>query len=110
MVRSERLRRPPSIKIYEAFSAVGAERIKETSPNHGQVLSSDRTKVYDVYWSNDWQRAVSNDNGTFWQGYVGYPIVAMLLFHRRLEVDRDVLSLLADVNWKMLNLQYSNDY
>ena len=52
----------------------------------------------------------ANDNASYWQGYVGYPIIAVLLTLDRLDCDPDLAQALAGVPWKQLNTQFKRDY
>ena len=52
------------------------------------VVSSDESKTYEVETSADGREIASNDNASYWQGYVGYPAIAVLIardfiVHRR---------------------------
>ena len=70
---------PPKANIYEALSAVADQRVTITGLTSAQVQSSSRDKIYDVEWSDDISEITSNDNASHWQGYIGYPIIAVLL-------------------------------
>ncbi|MBR2810229.1 MAG: hypothetical protein IKD69_02510, partial [Solobacterium sp.] len=72
---------PPIVKIYEAFSAIADGRVA-MGEGHAEVLSSDRTKSYKVFWKGD--QYSSDDNASRWQGYPGYPVIAVLMLQGRL--------------------------
>lgn len=108
---------PPLEKIYEAYTAVADGRVsmpaKEPvwSPGEtgrAQVHSSDGSKTYEVQWSGD--QYSSDDNGTYWQGYAGYPVIAVLMLQGRLPLDRKIAEQFAGINWKALNSEFGNDY
>jgi hypothetical protein len=101
---------PPLIKCYEAFSAVGDQRVELRVAGHARVWSSSRDKVYDVYYSTDRRQFSANDNGTYWRRYVGYPIIATLIALDELYVEPEVLTALARTPWKQLNEELANDY
>ena len=101
---------PPKAKIYEALSAVADQRVTITGLTSAQVQSSSRDKTYDVEWSEDIREITSNDNASHWQGYIGYPIIAVLLKIGRLSFDTHIAELLAGVPWKVLNDQFKRDY
>ena len=105
-----RLKRPPKIKVYEALSAVSSGRVTQIANTNARVLSSTRNKLYEVFWSEDRRQFASNDNGTFWRGYIGYPIIAVLIQLGELPRDSCVESILADVPWKKVNDRLANDY
>ena len=58
---------PPIEKIHEAYSAIVDERIK-MSENEAIVMSSDLSKNYLVTWEENTYK--SNDNASYWQGYI----------------------------------------
>jgi len=101
---------PPIAKVYEALSAVADGRVNLTSDTSAEVLSSERDKSYTVKWSVDAPGITSNDNATRWQGYTGYPIIAVLLHTGRIPYDSAVAAALAGVPWHALNQQYKRDY
>ncbi len=108
---------PPLEKIYEAYTAIADGRVsmpaKEPvwSPGEigrAQVTSSEGSKTYEVQWSGD--QYSSDDNGTYWQGYAGYPVIAVLMLQGRLPLDQEIARQFAGINWKALNSEYGNDY
>jgi hypothetical protein len=101
---------PPKAKIYEALSAVGDDRVHMKGDNTAEVSSSDGSKTYLVEWSRDLEQFASNDNASYWQGYVGYPIVAVLMLLGKLTFNKDIPALLAGIPWKAINKQFRNDY
>ena len=101
---------PPRAKIFEAFTAVADGRVRLAGPGSATVTSSGGDKTYDVGWSDDGRTVTANDNASYWQGYLGYPIVAVLLVRGVLHAGDDVVSALAGVAWHDLNQQYKRDY
>lgn len=101
---------PPLAKVYEALSAVADSRVTILGETSAEVLSSERDKTYTVKWSADGRAITSNDNATRWQGYIGYPIVAVLLQTGRISFDRAFADALAGVPWHALNKEYKRDY
>ena len=101
---------PPKAKIYEALSAVAGGRVTLMGGEKAEVVSSDGTKTYHVEWSPDLNQITSNDNASYWQGYMGYPIIAVLMVLGRLEYRTEVADFLAGVRWKQMNRQFRNDY
>ena len=98
---------PPIEKIYEAYSAIADGRVS-MHEHFAEVTSSDRTKDYIVTFSNSTYS--SNDNGSYWQSYAGYPILAVLMLQGRLSYDPQTASLFKNINWKKLNTQFKNKY
>ena len=86
---------PPQAKVYEAFSALADGRVRIEGPGRASVRSSAGDKTYTVEWSGDFETVSSNDNASYWQGYLGYPIVAVLLAVGKLEADEAATRALA---------------
>jgi hypothetical protein len=101
---------PPKSKIYEALSAVADGRVRRKGDNQAEVISSTGTKTYIVEWNPDFSRIVSNDNASYWRGYLGYPIAAALMLLEKIDFDKRVAGLLAGIRWKRINKQFRNDY
>jgi hypothetical protein len=103
-------KQPPIVKVYEAFTAVTAGRVSVTGPGRAKVTSSNGARTYDVWWSEQDATVYSNDNGSKWQGYAGYPIIAVLLVQGRLTADPTLMAPLASVDWHALNERYKRRY
>jgi hypothetical protein len=101
---------PPRAKVFEAFTAVADGRVRLTGPGSATVASSRRDKTYDVGWSDDGRTVTANDNASYWQGYVGYPILAVLLARGELRADDDAVNAMAGVPWHDLNRRFRRDY
>ncbi len=98
---------PPIEKIHEAYSAVVDERV-ELRDGEAEVSSSDFTKKYLVTWKDDVY--TSNDNASYWQGSLGYPIIAVLMMQEKLSFDRQIAEHFKGIPWKELNTKYKNKY
>lgn len=107
----------PVEKIYEAFSAIADNRVKfiseegclmPTAQGEAKVTSSDGKKIYTVTWQGE--DYTSNDNATYWQGYAGYPVIAVLMLQGRLPLDRNIAELFKGINWNELNSGHKRDY
>ncbi len=94
-------------KIYEALTALASMRVTMGEEN-AQVVSSDLTKTYIVRWRDDLYS--STDSASFWQGYPGYPIIAVLFLQKKLDYDEDMATYLKDINWHQINAKYKRDY
>jgi hypothetical protein len=101
---------PPVAKVYEALSALADGRVQITAPGRAEVVSSAGDKTYTVTWSEDGRRIGSDDNASVWQGYTGYPIIAVLLATGRIPHNPAVAGLLAGVPWHDLNERFKRDY
>ena len=98
---------PPIEKIYEAFSAIADGRVKMVD-DHALVSSSDYRKEYTVNWQDNTYS--SNDNASYYQGYTGYPIIAVLMLQKKIDYSVAVAEYFKGINWKELNTQYKNQY
>lgn len=100
---------PPLEKIYEAWSALADNRVTiHPDERYAEVRSSDFTKTYHVAWNGDIY--TSNDNASYWQGYAGYPVLAVLMLQGRLPYDSILGSRFANIPWKQINVTAKNDY
>ena len=98
---------PPLEKVYEAFSAIADDRV-EMGDGDARVASSNGEKTYTVKWDGDTYAA--NDSATVWQGYPGYPVLAVLMLQGRLPFERRTAELFAGIDWNALNKKYKRDY
>ena len=101
---------PPRAKVFEAFTAVADGRVRLTGSGSATVVSSGGDKTYDVEWSEDDRTVTANDNASYWQGYLGYPIVAVLLARGELHAAEVAVAALAGVPWHQLNQRHKRDY
>lgn len=102
---------PPEEKIIEALTALADGRVKLDGDGHtATVESSDGTKTYTVSWSAEGREFRSNDNATYWRGYAGYPVIAVLMLLGRLPYPVGVAEQLKEIPWKALNTKHHNDY
>ncbi len=99
---------PPIIKIYEALGCLADNRIEILSPHLAKVYASDHSKFYTVYY--DPPQILSNDNGSYWKGYLGYPPIAFLIKTGLIPSSLAVQKLLQSIPWKKLNLKFKYDY
>ena len=102
---------PPLIKVYEAFGALGDGRVRIEDSVRAQVTSSEGNKVYEVETQGDGREISSNDNASYWQGYLGYPAIAVLIRRGLLHPPPDnVTDALAGIPWKEINARFRSDY
>lgn len=104
-----RWKHPPVIKICEALGAMADGRV-EVSGNSAKVYSSSRNKFYDVACDPASNSIMANDNGSYWQGYLGYPSIAYLLKIGALEYKPSMGELLKGIAWKDVNQKFKNDF
>ena len=84
------LKLPPKEKIPEAYTAIEDKRIKLLK-NHAIVQSSNKEKEYFIQWQGNVY--YSNDAATYWQGYLGYPIIAVLMLQQKLTWKKEISAL-----------------
>jgi hypothetical protein len=101
---------PKKAKIYEALSAIGDGRVTLSENRTAKVVSSNGDKTYTVEWSEDEQSITSNDNASYWQGYLGYPILAILMLKNKIVFDKTLASVLSGIHWKEINKKFRNKY
>jgi hypothetical protein len=106
----ERWEMPPLAKIYEAIGALGDGRVRLEDERHASVVSSDRSKTYQVELSADGREISANDNASYWQGYIGYPAIAVILKRGLCPVQAEAMSALTGIPWNELNRRFRNDY
>ena len=98
---------PPIEKIAEAYTAIIDNRVT-MKDREAIVLSSNRKKEYIVRWNDSFY--YSSDNATYWQGYAGYPVIAVLMLQKRLSLDKSILKYFSNISWNDLNKKYKRDY
>jgi hypothetical protein len=100
---------PPDIKLYEALGSIGDKRI-ELIGQGARVYSSSRNKHYDVAYDAAMGAIMTNDNGSYWQGYLGYPGVAYLLLSGVIPYEAKLARQLKGFDWKKMNTAHRNDW
>ncbi len=95
------LEMPPRIKCLEALSAVWRGRVNRLGPNEFEVTSSRGEKKYRVLIKGD--SVYSDDNGTIYRGYVGYPIIAALIISGVIPNNERLGRAISDIAWADLN-------
>ncbi len=99
---------PPLIKVYEALGAVADGRVQIVDERRALVTSSDGSKSYEVELAG--REVSSNDNASYWQGYLGYPAIAVMVTRGILHAQDSALNALQGIPWKELNRRFRNDY
>ena len=95
---------PPLAKVFEAWSALADGRVAlDAEKRRASVASSNGESEDGAVYS-------SNDSATYWQGYAGYPVIAVLMAQGRLPFDRAMADGFAHVNWTKLNERHRRDY
>ncbi|MCE4613388.1 MAG: hypothetical protein F7C07_06115 [Desulfurococcales archaeon] len=103
---------PPDVKILEACGALGDGRVQLHDLGKAYmaiVTSSSGEKTYRVVVKRITENIVeaySNDNGTIYRGYIGYPIISVLMLLGLLPRNSEVENSLKGIKWKELNEKY----
>lgn len=100
---------PAIIKIYEALGVIGDRRIT-VAGNDAKVESSSRGKSYEVKYDPETNSIAANDNGSYWQGYWGYPSIAFLSAEGIIPYEKRHAEALTGIPWKDINTQFKNDF
>ena len=98
---------PPIEKIYEAWTAIADDRV-HLHNDYAEVESSDGKKNYIVRFHDNLYS--SDDNATYWQGYPGYPVIAVLMLKGLLPYNPDEIQKWKGINWNQLNKSHRNKY
>ncbi|MCE4624395.1 MAG: hypothetical protein F7C35_00835 [Desulfurococcales archaeon] len=114
MVRdpSKPLRMPPRIKVLEAAGAIADGRVIIEESNtriRATVVGSDGTRKYRVVVERSGNREIrvySTDNGTRFRGYIGYPIIAVMMVSGLLPRNKKIEEAFKDIEWRRLNETY----
>ena len=105
---------PPVIKIYEALGALADKRLKEGKDSEGKkewrVYSSSGNKFYTIRYDTDKNAIMTNDNGSYWVGYLGYPAITFLMSIGKIKYQQEFSEALKGIKWKDVNTKFKNDY
>lgn len=100
---------PPVIKVYEALGATAGGRVHLYN-NYAEVFSSDKGKKYTVIFDLSKKIISANDNGSYWQKYLGYPAIAVLMVKNIIPYDTKIAEGLKNIPWKEWNDEFHQDY
>lgn len=98
---------PPIEKILEAYTAIADGHVKLEN-DQALVTSSNEAKTYTVTFHDNIY--TSNDNASYWQGYLGYPGIAVLMLQGKLPYDKELAQQFAGVDWNKINQEYKRNY
>lgn len=98
---------PPVEKIVEAYSAIADGRV-EMREDAAEIRSSNGAKTYVVRWEGNLYR--SSDSATYWQGYPGYPVLAVLMLQGKLPYSAATAAHFKGVPWAALNKRHKRNY
>ncbi|QOJ79462.1 hypothetical protein IG193_03100 [Infirmifilum lucidum] len=98
---------PPRVKVLEALGCIGDGRIEFTGEREARVTGSDGQRVYRVVWDGGLGIA-SDDNGSVYRGYLGYPSIAFLMLKGVLPFDSKLSKALKGIPWRELNEKFKS--
>lgn len=98
------LRNPPKIKVLEALGAIADGRVKLINEEECEVISSEGDRKYKVFLKGS--EVYSDDNGTKFRNYVGYPIISCLMIKGLLSFNEKYSNALKGIPWRKLNEEY----
>ncbi|MDW8041455.1 MAG: hypothetical protein RMJ75_01450 [Nitrososphaerota archaeon] len=102
-MRRRLLSLPPRVKVLEALGAVAGDRVSDVTDRGCRVAASEGDRVYTVQVDLGSGEAFSDDNGTVFRNYVGYPIIAYLMVRGALPYDARLGEPLKEIRWRTLN-------
>jgi len=105
-----RWKAPPRIKVYEALGAIADGRVMGATEIGARIKSSEGNKIYTVTFEEAINTIGANDNGSYWQGYLGYPGIAYLMIRGKLPFNKDLSEALKGVAWKKINTKNKNNF
>jgi hypothetical protein len=101
---------PHKVKYLEALGAIADNRVL-INHNEATVLSSEKTKVYNVFYNPEKQAIIANDPMSSYNGTFGYPIIAYLIKAELIKVaDSSFIEKLANIEWKVLATRNKNNW
>jgi hypothetical protein len=99
---------PPRIKFLEALGSVADGRVQVISDREASVRASEGERFYRVYVDLEGGVVDSDDNGTTYRNYIGYPILAFLMVKGVLPYDSKLGEALKGIKWHSLNERYKS--
>ncbi|MEM5868827.1 MAG: hypothetical protein QXL09_02655 [Candidatus Aenigmatarchaeota archaeon] len=99
---------PPKVKIYEALGCIADNHVKFISEKEAIVTSSEGNRKYYVTFDLDKNFINSDDNGSKFKGYLGYPSIAILMLKGILPFDKRISDALKGIKWKRLNDKFKD--
>lgn len=99
---------PPKVKVYEALGCIADNHVEFISEKEAIVTSSEGNRKYNVIFDLDKNFIRSDDNGSKFRGYLGYPSIAILMLKGILPFDKRISNALRGVKWKRLNDKFKD--
>lgn len=103
---------PPKIKIYEALWTIADDRLEIFWPNknEGKCYSSSWNKYYVIKYDESTNAIMTNDNGSYWKWYLGYPAIAFLMKKWIIPYNLQYSEALQGIARKDINQKFANDF
>lgn len=98
---------PKKSKIAESYTAIVDNRVTMLK-NEAIVKSSNGEKKYLIKWQDNLY--YSNDNSSYWQSTLGYPVIAVLMLQNKLTLNKDILKYFKNINWNKINDENKRNY
>lgn len=99
---------PPKVKVYEALGCIADNHVEFISEKEAIVTSSEGNRKYRVTFEIEKNFINSDDNGSKYRGYLGYPSIAVLMLKGILPFDERISSSLKGIKWKSLNDEFKD--
>ncbi len=115
MEKQKKWEKAPKFKLYESLGVLADKDRLEVVSDDGDVItahihSSSRNKFYTVTYASKNKEIMSNDNATWFVGYLGYPASSLLLYLGEIKYDKSILPFLDEIPWKDINQKNKNDF
>lgn len=115
IVISRKLRLPPRIKVLEAAGSIADGRVRVIEDKGSSVKAIVESSMGDRSYEVTIRIvkpgvfiARSNDNGTMLRGYIGYPILSIMMIKGILPRDLEVEGALKGIPWRVLNERFKS--
>ncbi|MCK5560520.1 MAG: hypothetical protein KAJ51_08005 [Thermoplasmata archaeon] len=106
---AKKWRMPPRIKVLEALGSIGDARLELfEEKRQAKVTSSMGDKQYTINYDESRNAIDSDDNGSVYKGYLGYPSIAVWMVIGKLSYEPRFSNALKGIEWKKLNDKYKS--
>lgn len=108
-IMAKKWRMPPRIKVLEALGSIGDARVNLfEDKRQAKITSSVGDKQYTIYYDESRNAIDSDDNGSVFKGYLGYPSIAVWMLIGKLSYEPHFADALKGIEWKKLNDKYKS--
>ena len=102
------LKLPPTLSVLEALGAVAGDRIHIISSGAAEVDGFGHSERFSVKWVSEKNEITSNDQGSIYGGYLGFPSIAFLMILGVLPYDIYIAKKLENIPWADLKTKYED--